>query len=186
MAGPCRRSPGQSASAQGVLVSGAGTPPKIKALVTDFDGVHTDNSVFVDHTGRELVQCSRADGMGIEFLRNRGVRCLVLSRESDGCVAARARKLQMECLHDVRDKLPVLDQWRIDNGLSWPEIAYIGDDVNDLDCLRVCGFAAAPANARPEVKTVADLNLSCTGGQGAIRELCDFLLTQDLVADGSI
>lgn len=162
---------------------GASARAQIRALITDFDGVHTDNSVFLDMDGRELVRCSRADGMGIEMLRRRGLKLLVLSRESDGVVAARARKLQMECAHDVKDKLPFLDAWRQRNGFSWQELAYIGDDVNDLECLEACGVSAAPSNARPEVKEICQIVLRRSGGDGALRELCDHLIDSALVQD---
>ncbi len=165
------------------MVQGASARAQIKALITDFDGVHTDNSVFLDMDGREFVRCSRADGMGIEMLRGRGLKLLILSRESDGVVAARARKLQMECAHNVKEKLPVLDAWRRRNGLSWQELAYIGDDINDLECLEACGFAAAPRNARHEVKEVCQVVLTCAGGDGALRELCDHLIERALVPD---
>nr|WP_319386921.1 HAD hydrolase family protein [uncultured Roseibium sp.] len=164
-------------------MQGASAHAQIKALVTDFDGVHTDNSVFLDVDGREFVRCSRADGMGIEMLRRRGLKLLILSRESDGVVAARARKLQMECAHNVKDKLPFLDAWRQRNGLSWQELAYIGDDVNDLECLEACGVSAAPGNARAEVKEVCQIVLKCSGGDGALRELCDLLIDRALVPE---
>lgn len=162
---------------------GALARAQIRALITDFDGVHTDNSVFLDMDGREFVRCSRADGMGIEMLRRRGLKLLILSRESDGVVAARARKLKMECAHDVKDKLPVLDGWRQRNGLSWQELAYIGDDINDIECLEACGFSAAPGNARPEVKDICQVVLRCSGGEGALRELCDHLIDSALVPE---
>lgn len=164
-------------------MQGASGREQIRALITDFDGVHTDNSVFLDMDGREFVRCSRADGMGIEMLRRRGLKLLILSRESDGVVAARARKLQMECAHNVKDKLPVLDAWRQRNGLSWQELAYIGDDINDLECLEACGFSAAPRNARAEVKDVCQVVLESSGGEGALRELCDHLIDSALVPE---
>ncbi|MBS8259075.1 hypothetical protein DYI23_02485 [Roseibium polysiphoniae] len=149
---------------------------QIRAVITDFDGVHTDNSVLIGDDGSEFVRCSRADGMGIERLRNRGVYLLMLSREANKVVAARAAKLQMEVAHKVIDKLSFLDNWRKRHGLEWSQIAYIGDDINDLECMKACGLAAAPANAHPEIKQVATILLSRTGGDGAVRELSDLLI----------
>ncbi|WP_150526525.1 KdsC family phosphatase [Roseibium sediminis] len=154
---------------------------RYKALVTDFDGVHTDNSVFVLEDGREFVRCSRADGMGLEMLRSRGLRLLILSREENAVVSARARKLRMEVAHNIKDKLPALDEWRRSNDLEWSEMIYIGDDVNDLDCMKACGLAAAPANARPEILAVSDVHLKKSGGDGALRELSDYLISNELV-----
>lgn len=164
-------------------MQGAAARAQIKALVTDFDGVHTDNTVLLDMDGREFVRCSRADGMGLEMLRARGVKLLVLSRESDGVVAARARKLQMECAQNVKEKLPVLDDWRQRNNLSWQELAYIGDDINDLECLAASGLPVAPSNARPEVKDICKIVLQSAGGNGALRELCDHLIERKLVSE---
>lgn len=154
---------------------------QIKALVTDFDGVHTDNTVLVDEEGREFVSCSRRDGMGIELLREKGLHLLILSREANPVVRARARKLRMEVMHHVLDKLPALDDWRREAQLQWEEIAYIGDDINDIDCLKACGLGAVPADAHKDAKVYADLVLTENGGKGAIRELCDYLLANDLV-----
>ncbi|EFO29536.1 transferase [Roseibium sp. TrichSKD4] len=155
---------------------------KYRALITDFDGVHTDNSVFLDQDGREFVRCSRADGLGIEMLRARGLRLMILSREENPVVAARARKLKMDVLHNIKEKLPVLDEWRLGEGLEWSEIVYIGDDVNDLECIKACGLGVAPKNGHPDVLSAADLCLDKKGGDGALRELCDYLIKNDLKA----
>jgi len=153
----------------------------IKALVTDFDGVHTDDSVFVDQDGRESVRCSRSDGMGLELLRNAGLRLLILSKEQNAVVKARANKLEMEAMYHIHDKLPALDKWRIENALEWAEIAYIGNDVNDVECMKACGSSYAPSDAHPSAKEVAHVVLGRPGGNGALRELSDHLLANRLV-----
>ncbi|MBX3566427.1 MAG: acylneuraminate cytidylyltransferase [Rhizobiaceae bacterium] len=155
---------------------------KIRALVTDFDGVHTDDRVVVDEEGRETVRCSRSDGMGIEHLRNRGLKLLILSREQNPVVRARAAKLRMAVMHHIFDKLGALDQWRKDHGLDWDELAYVGNDVNDLDCMRAVGLSFAPGDAHPAAREEADIVLARPGGRGALRELSEFLLKNDLVA----
>ncbi|WP_335668938.1 acylneuraminate cytidylyltransferase [Ensifer adhaerens] len=159
------------------------TIPKrtIRALVTDFDGVHTDDRVLVNQDGTEAVRCSRSDGMGIEFLRNRGVKTLILSREKNPVVSARAAKLQMDVLHHVHNKLPALDAWRAENRLEWTEIAYVGNDVNDLDCMKACGLSFAPSDAHTEAKAVATLVLGKAGGNGALREVSELLTSQKLI-----
>lgn len=155
---------------------------KIRALVTDFDGVHTDDRVIVQQDGSEAVRCSRSDGMGIEILRERGLHLLILSREQNTVVRARAAKLKMDVQHHVRDKLPALDAWRRDNGLEWREIAYIGNDVNDVDCMKACGISFAPADAHDSARSVARVVLGRDGGNGALRELCDYLVSNEMVA----
>ncbi len=153
----------------------------IKALIMDFDGVHTDDQVMLTSDGMEIVRCHRGDGMGIEKLRNLGLKMLILSREANPVVRARADKLKLEVRHHVLDKLPNLDQWRADQGLEWQDIAYIGNDTNDVECMSACGFSAAPADAHPSAKAVADLVLAKGGGKGALRELAELLIERDLL-----
>jgi N-acylneuraminate cytidylyltransferase len=152
----------------------------IKAIVTDFDGVHTDDKVTITQDGNELVRCSRADGMGIEILRNRGLRMLILSREQNPIVRSRAAKLKMEVQHHVVDKLPALDAWRNANNLTWSEIAYIGNDINDVECMKACGLSFSPSDAHESARSIAGIVLTKRGGSGAIREMSDYLLANGL------
>ncbi|WP_349360294.1 acylneuraminate cytidylyltransferase [Stappia sp.] len=155
---------------------------RIKAVVTDFDGVHTDDCVLVDQNGLESVQCNRRDGLGIEMLRERGVLLLILSKEANPVVRARAAKLKMQVLNQIDDKLPVLDTWRREQGLEWSEIAYIGNDINDIDCMRAAGASFAPADAHSQAREAAGRILSSPGGRGAIREMSDILINEKLLA----
>jgi len=152
-----------------------------KALVTDFDGVHTDDLVLVHQDGTEAVTCSRADGMGIEMLRNAGLKLLILSKETNPVVQARAAKLKMQVQGSVEGKLAALDAWRQQNGLAWADIVYIGNDVNDAECMRAAGFAVAPADARAEIRDLAALVVDRPGGNGALRALSDYLLAHGLI-----
>lgn len=155
---------------------------QIRAVVTDFDGVHTDDRMLVDQDGREAVFCSRRDGMGIERLRDRGVRLLILSKEANPVVRARAAKLEMPVQNQVDDKLPALDAWRIEHGLEWSEIAYIGNDINDVACMSACGLAFSPSDAHPDALEAADIVLEASGGKGALREMSDTLIARQLIA----
>jgi N-acylneuraminate cytidylyltransferase len=146
-----------------------------RLLVLDFDGVLTDNRVYVDSLGRESVACSRADGLGIEKLRILGIRSVVLSRETDSVVAARCHKLGIECVHGVTDKLPVLERIAASEGIAPEQVIYVGNDVNDLECLAWSRLGVAPADAHPEVLAAADWVLQRDGGDGAVRELCDLV-----------
>ncbi|MFL1874666.1 KdsC family phosphatase, partial [Hansschlegelia beijingensis] len=124
-------------------------PAGVKALVMDFDGVFTDDRVLVDQDGREAVFASRSDGMGLDRLRKlTTIRTLILSKEVNPVVSARARKLKIEARQGIDDKLPELDRWLAENGVTRAETAYIGNDVNDLDCLNAVGFPIAPCDAR--------------------------------------
>ncbi len=149
---------------------------RIRALVTDFDGVHTDDTVSVDEDGRETVRCSRSDGMGIERLRQAGMPILILSKETNAVVARRAEKLKLPVIHGENDKLLALRKWADENGIDLDTICFVGNDVNDIACMQAAGLAVAPRDARREALAVADLILDKAGGKGAVREICEKLL----------
>lgn len=151
-------------------------PESIDAIVFDFDGVMTDDQVTVFEDGRESVRCSRSDGMGIERLRQAGIRMLVLSKEQNPVVTARCRKLKLEVLQGRDDKLADLQHWVTGNALNQERIIYMGNDINDLACMRWVGAAVAPAKAHPEVLASADVVVGQPGGRGAVRALADLLL----------
>lgn len=146
------------------------------AVVTDFDGVHTDDTVHTDADGRESVQVSRSDGMGIARLRRAGIPVLILSAETNPVVSARARKLEVDVLQGVQDKVAALREWAKAQGVPLSRIAYIGNDINDLGCLEVVGFPVAVPEAHPLVLAAARVVVSRTGGHGAVRELADRVL----------
>lgn len=150
-------------------------PPRVSALVMDFDGVLTDDRVFVSEAGEETVACSRRDGMGIEQLRKAGLQMLVVSKETNPVVAARCRKLQLPYHHGIEGKIAVLRQWLAENGLDAAETLYVGNDINDLECMAAVGCAIAPRDAHPRALAAAALVLDADGGRGAIRLLADML-----------
>ena len=153
-------------------------PQKIAALVMDFDGVLTDNRVLVDQDGRESVQCSRADGMGLELLRKAGLPMLVLSKEQNPVVAARCKKLRLRCEQGIEAKLPALHAYCAELGIALEQVVYVGNDINDLECLWAVGCGVAVADSHPEALRAAKLVLAAKGGEGAVRELCDLILEQ--------
>jgi YrbI family 3-deoxy-D-manno-octulosonate 8-phosphate phosphatase len=145
--------------------------------VLDFDGVLTDNRVLVQEDGTEAVYCSREDGLGLEMLRKSGrVKVVVISKEKNPVVAARCRKLGIECIQSCDDKLVQLKQKVESRKLKQEAIAYVGNDVNDLECLRWVGLPIAVCDAAPEVLAVAKWKTAKPGGHGAVREICDLLL----------
>src|SRR3546814_3371339 len=101
---------------------------------------------------------------------------LILSREQNRVVRARAGKLKMEVQHHIVNKLPALDEWRRTNGLDWQTIAYIGNDIHDVECMKACGLSVAPQDAHLDALEVADVILTKRGGHGALRELSDMLI----------
>lgn len=152
----------------------------VRAVVTDFDGVHTDDTVLVDSDGREQVRVSREDGMGVSRLRRAGIPMLILSTEVNPVVRARADKLGVPVLHGIEDKESALAEWAAENQIALSDIAYLGNDVNDLGAMRLVGWPVAVANAHALVRAQARVVLSRSGGQGAVRELIERVLTADL------
>ncbi len=151
-------------------------PQKIGAIVFDFDGVFTDNKVIVFQDGREAVACSRGDGMGFSLLRKLNIPTLVLSMEENPVVAARCRKLKLQFTQGCSDKLPALRTWLGAQGIDPADVIYVGNDVNDLECLAAVGCGVAVGDAHPAAKTAAKVVLGEPGGNGAIRELVDIIL----------
>lgn len=148
-----------------------GLPKRVSALVLDFDGVFTDNRVVVLQDGTEAVLCHRGDGLGLALLRDLGLPILVLSSEENPLVQARCEKLKIEYLIGVQDKEMVLLQWLEKRGVHPADVVYVGNDVNDLGCLRVVGCGVAVPDAPAEVRNAANLILSTPGGHGAVREV---------------
>ncbi|NSW78196.1 MAG: acylneuraminate cytidylyltransferase [Chthonomonadetes bacterium] len=159
-------------------------PARIEALVFDFDGVFTDNRVIVLQDGTEGVVCDRGDGWGIAQLRQQGIPMVVISTETNPVVEARCRKLGIPCLIGVRNKRSTLHGWLQQNGISAENVVYVGNDVNDLECMREVGCAVAPADAHPEVRQVAHIILDSCGGRGALRELAELIIESNRVSEG--
>ena len=153
-------------------------PKRVRLLVMDFDGVLTDDLVWVDESGVESVAASRADGMGLALLRAAGIEAVVLSSETNPVVSARCRKLGIEAIQGVTDKASALQALLDRTGIGREAVVYIGNDVNDLPCFPVAGWAVAVADAEPSVRAEADHVLRASGGRGAVRELCDFILAK--------
>jgi YrbI family 3-deoxy-D-manno-octulosonate 8-phosphate phosphatase len=156
-----------------------GLPEDIKLIVLDFDGVMTDNRVWVDEHGQEMVAANRSDSLGLELLRKRTtIEVMVLSRETNKVVKARCDKLGLPVLQAVLDKKQAIEDVLAEKKLSPSQVVFMGNDTNDLPVFPEVGFAAAPVDAHPEVIRRADLVLSMSGGKGAVRELCDLLLSR--------
>jgi len=151
-------------------------PHTIELVAFDFDGVFTDNRVHVLDDGGEAVTCHRGDGLGISLLQKTGLPLLVLSTESSSVVKARCQKLAMECFQGVGDKLSALKCLADRRGVRLANTVYVGNDVNDLACLRAVGCAVVPRDAHPDVRAAAHWVLASCGGCGAVRELCDLIL----------
>jgi YrbI family 3-deoxy-D-manno-octulosonate 8-phosphate phosphatase len=147
-----------------------------RAVVTDFDGVHTADRVVVDQHGIESVEVNRSDGMGVAQLRRAGIPVLILSTETNPVVQARATKLGVEAVTGCDDKLRALVEWADAQGVALADVAYLGNDVNDVTCLRAVGWPVVVAGAHPDARAASHIVLRRHGGDGAVRELADRVL----------
>jgi YrbI family 3-deoxy-D-manno-octulosonate 8-phosphate phosphatase len=150
--------------------------------VFDFDGVMTDNSVWVSETGQESVRCSRAEGYGLQLLRELGIAHCVLSSEVNPVVSRRCEKLKIPCYQGFEDKTDFLEKLVSDHGLDWAQVAYVGNDVNDVPCLERVGVPIVVQDAYPVAVAVARFQTRRPGGHGAVREVCEWLAACHLQA----
>jgi YrbI family 3-deoxy-D-manno-octulosonate 8-phosphate phosphatase len=149
---------------------------QVALLVLDFDGVLTDNRVLTDQNGLEAVLASRGDGMGIGMLRAAGVHAIVISKEANPVVAARCNKLKLRCIQGIDDKLPQLKAVAAELGVTAAQCAYVGNDINDVECMGWVAYPIAVADAEPVAIAAAMAVTSRVGGHGAVREVIDRIL----------
>ncbi len=146
---------------------------RVRLLAFDFDGVFTDNTVYVFEDGTEAVRCWRGDGIGLRRLESLGIEPVIISSEPNPVVLARSRKLQIRCIHGCKDKAGALAELARDKGIALEQTAFVGNDVNDLPVLAVTGLAIAVHDAHPEATAGASYRTQRPGGYGAVREVCD-------------
>lgn len=151
-------------------------PEQVELVVLDFDGVLTDNRVWVDKDGHEWVAANRGDGWGLARLKEAGVEVVVLSTETDPVVAARCEKLGIESVQGLEDKTGALEKLMADKSAAPEHTVFLGNDVNDTPCFPLVACGLVPSDAHPEARRQADIRLSQRGGHGAVRELCDMIL----------
>lgn len=151
-------------------------PGKVDLVVFDFDGVMTDDKVYVNQDGLEMVAANRRDGMGISLLRKAGMKMVVISSETNPVVQARCRKLNLQFIQGVESKPEILKNYLQENNINPENVIFVGNDINDVPCFSVVGCAVVVADAHPEALRQADIILNHYGGQGAVREICDLLL----------
>jgi YrbI family 3-deoxy-D-manno-octulosonate 8-phosphate phosphatase len=153
-------------------------PQKIELILCDFDGVITDNRVWVDQDGTESVAAYRSDSVRVKDLHAAGIEVMILSSEPNRVVEARARKMGVEAIHGValHEKGRVMRDILEQKNIPAEKVIYVGNDINDLPCFEIAGWSVAVSDAYPEVIQAADYVLSKAGGHGALRELCDLIL----------
>lgn len=162
----------------------------IKLFLSDVDGCMTDGGMYYSDKGDEMKRFCVYDGMGMVQLRKAGIKCGIMTSETSEIVARRAKRLNLDYLYmgvgrqvdDVRmTKLEACRQLCDELGIALDDVCFVGDDINDIDLLEAVGTPVCPANARPEVKTIKGIKvLKQYGGHGAIREICDEILSHKL------
>jgi 3-deoxy-D-manno-octulosonate 8-phosphate phosphatase (KDO 8-P phosphatase) len=149
------------------------TVRRIRLVVFDFDGVFTDNAVYVFEDGSEAVRCWRGDALGLKKLESLAIAFFVLSTETNPVVGKRCSKLGVRCLQGCPDKLPVLAGEVAALSLEMAQVAYVGNDVNDRECLQAVGLPIVVHDAHEDVLALARYQSRACGGRGAVREICD-------------
>ena len=150
------------------------------AIVFDFDGVLTDNRVFVDQNGNEQVCCHRGDGLAFDALQKLKVKVYIISTETNPVVAARAGKLKVPVWQGVRDKLATLKVLAQEKKIDLSRVLYVGNDLNDVHAMIACGQSACPSDSHKKVIEIATYHLKTPGGFGVVRELLEDVFHIDL------
>ena len=159
---------------------------RVRLIAFDFDGVFTDNTVYVFEDGREAVRCCRADGLGLARLKARNIESIIISAEVNSVVLMRGRKLGVECFTGCDDKRATLQARLKERGLDASQAAFVGNDVNDLVCLKAVGLPIVVQDAHPDVVPYGLYRTAHKGGDGAVREICDLFETVLATSRGGV
>ena len=145
--------------------------PKPKILFTDFDGCLTDDRVWLNQDGEEFVAANRKDGLAVKRLKSLGIQVVITSTETNKVVLARGTKMGVEVLQGLADKAESIDQYLKQKNLSWNDIWYIGNDVNDLGAINKAKLSISPADAVKKIRKTVDIVLKTNGGRGILSEI---------------
>jgi len=148
----------------------------IDLIVYDFDGVMTDNKVLVSEDGKEAVFCNRADGLAVSKIKEMDISQIILSTEKNTVVDVRAQKLGIEAIYGSGDKKLSLTGYCEKKGYCLERVVYIGNDVNDLDVMKIAGYPLAPEDANNQVKDISVAIINKRGGEGVVREFLENIL----------
>ena len=148
---------------------------KIQLLVYDFDGVFTNNKVFVDENGKESVICNKSDGLAVGLIRKLGYKQIILSSEKNNVVLRRAEKLNLEAYNGVSNKLKFLKKYLAEQNLKFENVAYVGNDINDEEAMKECAHVFCPIDSYKSILKIADEIIPVKGGDGVIRYIAEKL-----------
>tara|TARA_B100000519_G_C14052939_1_gene348357 strand:+ start:26 stop:499 length:474 start_codon:yes stop_codon:yes gene_type:complete len=152
---------------------------KIELMVYDFDGVMTNNKVYIDQNGNEMVQVSRADGLGISEIKKMGIEQIIISTEKNLIVSTRANKLDIYCAQGIDNKKSYLTDYCNKNNINLCNVAFVGNDINDKDVMKISGITFSPSDSHPSIKSISNFVLKSKGGDGVIREILDFIIQKE-------
>ena len=147
----------------------------VKLVLFDFDGVFTDNMVTVDQNGVESVCCSRSDGLGLSRLAEVGIQAYIVSTEDNPVVTVRANKLKLPVRQSIYDKEQAVQEICSELSVDLKNTMFVGNDINDISALRIVGFPVGVADAYPEILPFVRIITEKKGGNGAVREICDYI-----------
>ena len=153
----------------------------IDVFVFDFDGVLTNNLVYLNQEGVESVVCSRADGLALDVLRKLNKPAYILSTEENPVVSVRAKKLKIHVLQGVKNKADALSSLSEIKGYDLSRILYVGNDLNDFNVMKICGYSACPIDSHIKIKELSNIVLNTRGGEGVVRELLEEVLNLDFI-----
>lgn len=153
----------------------------VRLIVFDFDGVLTNNMVYVDQNGVESVCCARSDGLAFDAFKKLGLPTLILSTEKNPVVSTRGSKLNIPVHQSVEDKQQAIRNIAKEKDIPLKNICYVGNDLNDFYAMSICGVKICPFDSHPEIKTIADVILTCSGGHGVAREIAEQVLKINLL-----
>jgi 3-deoxy-D-manno-octulosonate 8-phosphate phosphatase (KDO 8-P phosphatase) len=148
---------------------------RVTIVAFDFDGVFTNNTVYVTQNGFESIRCWRGDGIGLSRLHTVDVHTIILSTEINPVVTVRAQKLKTECRQGLDDKATAIKEFCHTLGVSPKQAAFVGNDINDIPALMTVGLPIAVFDAHPEILPYVLYHTVNKGGQGAVREVCDLI-----------
>jgi len=150
---------------------------KIKIVLSDVDGVLTDGGMYYSNKGESLKKFNTKDGMGVELLLEKNIKTILITRENSTITKKRSTKIKIKKLYQgIKNKEKILSLICLENNVKFIEIAYIGDDVNDIDIMKKVGLSCCPADAIPNVKKISTLISSKNGGDGCFREFADYII----------
>ena len=147
----------------------------LNLIVYDFDGVMTDNKVYVNQEGQEMVQVNRGDGLGISLIKKLGIKQIILSTETNPVVSVRAKKLNIDCFQGADDKVMMLKKYCSQYDYHLKKVGYVGNDINDMEAMKIVEYSFCPADAHPDILNISKFILKSNGGGGVIRELYDLI-----------